>query len=99
MPASRQLMAFAGTAFVIIVIPGPSVLVIVGRALAGGRRLALVSVLGNTLGEYVQVVAGSRSASERWLSGPSRSSRPSSWWAASISSISGLRPFVSVAPS
>jgi len=41
---------------VIIVIPGPSVMFIVGRALAHGRRAALLTVIGNTLGEYVQVV-------------------------------------------
>jgi threonine/homoserine/homoserine lactone efflux protein len=56
-PAADRLVAFAITAFVVIVIPGPSVLFIVGRALAGGRRVAVLSVVGNALGEYVQVVA------------------------------------------
>ncbi|MFZ0171547.1 MAG: LysE family transporter, partial [Acidimicrobiales bacterium] len=51
-----HLLAFSLTAFVIIVIPGPSVMFIVGRALAHGRRAALLTVIGNTLGEYVQVV-------------------------------------------
>ncbi|WP_242454357.1 LysE family translocator [Bailinhaonella thermotolerans] len=37
-------------ATVIILIPGPSVLFVVGRALAHGRRVALLSVVGNTLG-------------------------------------------------
>ncbi len=40
-----------------VVIPGPSVLFIVSRALASGRRVAVLSVLGNAVGEYVQVVA------------------------------------------
>ena len=53
---SGHLLAFALTAFVIIAIPGPSVMFIVGRALALGRRPALFTVLGNTMGEYVQVV-------------------------------------------
>ncbi len=53
---TSHLLAFAVTAFVIIVIPGPSVMFIVGRALAHGKRAALLTVLGNTLGEYVQVV-------------------------------------------
>src|SRR5579863_7445208 len=57
MPPLDRLIAFALTAAVVIAIPGPSVLFIVGRALAAGRRTALLSVLGNTLGEYVQVVA------------------------------------------
>lgn len=57
MPSTGRLLAFAVTAFVIIVIPGPSVLFIVGRALSHGRRAALISVIGNTVGEYSQVVA------------------------------------------
>jgi threonine/homoserine/homoserine lactone efflux protein len=52
-----RLFAFAVTAFVVIVIPGPSVLFVVGRALASGRRVAVLSVLGNAAGEYVQVIA------------------------------------------
>ena len=44
---TSRLLAFAATAFVVIVIPGPSVLFVVGRALADGRRVALFSVLGN----------------------------------------------------
>jgi len=39
------------------VIPGPSVLFIVGRALAVGRRELLLTVAGNATGEYLQVVA------------------------------------------
>lgn len=50
-------MAFAATAFVVIVIPGPSVLFVVGRAIASGRRVAVLTVVGNAVGEYVQVMA------------------------------------------
>jgi threonine/homoserine/homoserine lactone efflux protein len=57
MPAAGQLIAFALTSAVVIAIPGPSVLFVVGRALADGRRVALLSVVGNALGEYVQVIA------------------------------------------
>lgn len=57
MPSPDRLLAFALTAAVVIVIPGPSVLFVVGRALAGGRRVAVLSVVGNSLGEYAQVVA------------------------------------------
>jgi threonine/homoserine/homoserine lactone efflux protein len=56
MPVNR-LLPFVATAFVVIVIPGPSVLFVVGRALANGRRAAVFSVLGNAGGEYVQVIA------------------------------------------
>lgn len=52
-----NLVAFIVTAVIVVVIPGPSVLFIVSRALASGRRVAVLSVLGNALGEYVQVVA------------------------------------------
>ncbi|MBG0564976.1 LysE family translocator [Actinoplanes aureus] len=51
----ERLAAFLTMAFVIIVIPGPSVLFVIGRALAYGRRVALISVLGNTLGAYLAV--------------------------------------------
>ena len=50
---SGRLLEFAAVAFVVIVIPGPSVLFVVGRTLAHGRRTALASVVGNELGEFV----------------------------------------------
>jgi threonine/homoserine/homoserine lactone efflux protein len=51
------LLTFLLTTVVIIVIPGPSVLFTIGRALTVGRRGALLSVTGNALGSYLQVVA------------------------------------------
>ncbi len=51
------LLAFAAMSFLLIVIPGPSVPFVVGRALAQGRRAALTTVVGNTVGSYVLVVA------------------------------------------
>ena len=48
--STQQLIAFGIAAFVIIAIPGPSVLFVIGRALAYGRTVALLSVLGNSLG-------------------------------------------------
>jgi threonine/homoserine/homoserine lactone efflux protein len=53
MVQSGRLLAFAAVAFAVIVVPGPSVLFVVGRALAHGRRTALASVAGNELGEFV----------------------------------------------
>ena len=47
-----RLLEFAAVAFAVIVIPGPSVLFVVGRTLAHGRRTALASVAGNELGEF-----------------------------------------------
>jgi threonine/homoserine/homoserine lactone efflux protein len=52
-----NFVAFALTALVIVVIPGPSVMFVVSRALAYGRRAAALTVIGNALGEYVQVIA------------------------------------------
>ncbi|MFC9649123.1 LysE family translocator [Streptomyces sp. NPDC056937] len=52
-----RLLAFAAMSFLLIVIPGPSVLFVIGRALAQGRRAALTTVVGNTLGACVLVVA------------------------------------------
>lgn len=51
-----HLVTFALLAFVLIVIPGPSVLFVVGRALTVGRRAALATVVGNAAGEYLQLV-------------------------------------------
>jgi len=52
-----RTLSFALVAFVLILIPGPSVLFVVGRALSMGRRPALLTVAGNAAGEYLQVVA------------------------------------------
>ncbi|MFJ3646400.1 LysE family translocator [Streptomyces murinus] len=52
-----RLFAFSALALLLIVIPGPSVLFVVGRALAHGRRAALTTIAGNTLGAYVLVAA------------------------------------------
>lgn len=57
MPSTDRLLAFAALSFLLIVVPGPSVLFVVGRALAQGRRAALTTVVGNTLGAYLLVVA------------------------------------------
>ncbi|MEU8133652.1 LysE family translocator [Streptodolium elevatio] len=57
MVSTDRLVAFAAMSFLLIIIPGPSVLFVVGRALAQGRRAALTTVVGNTLGAYVLVVA------------------------------------------
>ena len=52
-----DLLAFAGIAAIIVLIPGPSVLFTISRALTGGRRTALFNVLGNELGLVGQVIA------------------------------------------
>ncbi|MFI9506086.1 LysE family translocator [Nocardia sp. NPDC052566] len=51
-----HLLAFLAASLVIILIPGPGVLFTIGRALALGRRAALISVLGHAAGVYVTLV-------------------------------------------
>jgi threonine/homoserine/homoserine lactone efflux protein len=46
----HQLATFAVAAFLIIVVPGPSVLFVISRGVALGRRAALATVMGNTAG-------------------------------------------------
>ncbi|WP_370291042.1 LysE family translocator [Nocardioides sp.] len=48
-----QLLGFGLAALVVIVIPGPSVVFVIGRALSYGQRVALASVVGNTGGLFV----------------------------------------------
>ncbi|HWW52980.1 MAG TPA: LysE family translocator [Acidimicrobiales bacterium] len=57
MPDAGRLAAFALVSFAIIVVPGPSVLFVISRGVALGRRAALTTVLGNEAGLLVQVVA------------------------------------------
>lgn len=48
-----RLLAFTVAAGLLVAVPGPSVLFVVGRALAYGRRAALLTVLGNAAGVYL----------------------------------------------
>jgi len=54
--STADLTGYALASFVIIVIPGPSVLFVVGRALSYGRRTALATVCGNSAGNYLVAV-------------------------------------------
>ena len=56
MVSGGQLAAFAAASFVLIVIPGPGVLFVIGRALAHGRGTALASVAGHSAGNCVVAV-------------------------------------------
>jgi threonine/homoserine/homoserine lactone efflux protein len=53
MISGGQLLGFTLAAMVMIVIPGPGVLFVVGRALAHGRRTALATACGHAAGNYV----------------------------------------------
>lgn len=57
MMSMSQALAFAVLTLVMVVVPGPSVLFTIGRALTVGRREALLTVVGNATGVYLQVIA------------------------------------------
>jgi threonine/homoserine/homoserine lactone efflux protein len=54
-PALDALTRFAVLSFVLIVVPGPSVMFVIARAVTVGRRAALATVVGNAAGVYAQV--------------------------------------------
>jgi threonine/homoserine/homoserine lactone efflux protein len=53
---TRHLLEFLLTVYVLILIPGPSVLFVVSRGVALGRRAALATVLGNASGFALQLI-------------------------------------------
>jgi threonine/homoserine/homoserine lactone efflux protein len=60
----RSLLAYTALAVVLVAVPGPSVLFTIGRALTVGRRAALLTVVGNSIGLLGQVVAVSAGMGE-----------------------------------
>lgn len=57
MTPMENLFAFAIAAAILILIPGPSVLFVIGRSIALGRRAGVLSVIGNALGTIPAVLA------------------------------------------
>lgn len=57
MVSADHLLGFAVAAFILIAIPGPSVVFVIGRALAYGRAVALATVMGNSFGLFLIAVA------------------------------------------
>src|SRR5580704_344435 len=53
---THHLVAFLITVYVLILIPGPSVLFVVSRGVALGRRAAVATALGNESGFLLQLV-------------------------------------------
>jgi threonine/homoserine/homoserine lactone efflux protein len=53
MISSGQLIGFTLASLVLIVVPGPGVLFIVGRALSHGRRTAFATAAGHAIGNYL----------------------------------------------
>ena len=51
-PELERFLGLAAACALLIALPGPSVVFVVGRALSYGRRTALASVAGNSAGSY-----------------------------------------------
>jgi threonine/homoserine/homoserine lactone efflux protein len=56
-PSAANLALFIGAALVLLLIPGPAVLYIVGRSVEQGRRAGLVSILGIHTATLVHMLA------------------------------------------
>lgn len=56
MVPAHNLLMFALASVLLIVVPGPSVLFVIGRSIALGKRAGVLSVLGNALGMLPAVV-------------------------------------------
>lgn len=56
MITTELLLAFAAAAFLVILIPGPTVLLVTGYALSRGLRMALLCMVGVLLGDAVAML-------------------------------------------
>lgn len=70
-----NLLAFSLASVVLIAVPGPSVLFVIGRSLALGWKGGVLTVLGNAAGQLLQVAAVALGWASwwrsPWLSSPS----------------------------
>ncbi len=57
MPTLDTLLAFAAASIVLLLIPGPAVTYIVNRSVSSGRSVALASVGGVAVGNFMHVIA------------------------------------------
>jgi threonine/homoserine/homoserine lactone efflux protein len=53
---TSTIAGFALASFILIIVPGPSVLFVISRGVTLGRRAAVLTVLGNSTGVLVQVL-------------------------------------------
>jgi threonine/homoserine/homoserine lactone efflux protein len=56
MPSLHSFAAYALASFLLVVVPGPSVLFVISRGVALGRKAALATVVGNAAGVYLQAL-------------------------------------------
>lgn len=50
-------LAFAAASFIVLAIPGPTILLVISYALTQGRRVAVTTALGVALGDFIAVTA------------------------------------------
>ncbi|MCK4712294.1 MAG: LysE family translocator [Marinosulfonomonas sp.] len=48
-------LAFAAASFIVLIIPGPTILLVISYALTQGRRVAVATALGVALGDFIAV--------------------------------------------
>src|ERR1700675_4207971 len=60
---STRLLVFLGAAILLAIAPGPGMLYVLARSLAGGRREGLLSALGTFFGGMVHVFAAAAGVS------------------------------------
>jgi threonine/homoserine/homoserine lactone efflux protein len=63
MPFSAKFMVFVSAALVLAIAPGPGMLYVLSRSLAGGRREGVLSALGTLAGGMVHVFAAAAGVS------------------------------------
>jgi len=69
-PDHSSLVIFITAAVVLLAIPGPAVLYVVGRSIGQGRGAGVVSALGIAVGTCVHVVAAAVGLSALLMSSP-----------------------------
>lgn len=57
MPALTTLLAFSGATLILVLLPGPNLLFILGAGISGGRKPALAAAVGVEVGTLVHVFA------------------------------------------
>ena len=55
-PSASEFAAYTLASFLLVVVPGPSVLFVISRGVALGRKAALATVVGNAAGVYLQAL-------------------------------------------
>ena len=85
---SARFFLFLTAALLLAIAPGPGMLYVLARSLAGGKREGVLSALGTFLGGMVHVLAAALESRSSWPS-PRWLSRLSGMWEQHICAFSG----------